>query len=103
MLGAIIPRPITVTGRFVAAPALLVPLTAPDSGIVDRVYVREGTRVEAGMPLVAVRDLDLERAGLASGAPGRLAGRSRGAGPGRGPADGDRPGWKPSARPRPRG
>jgi multidrug resistance efflux pump len=29
------------------------------------VYVRQGTRVEAGMPLVQVRDLDLERAALA--------------------------------------
>jgi multidrug efflux pump subunit AcrA (membrane-fusion protein) len=64
--GALIPRPITVTGRFAVAPALWVPLTAPDSGLVARVYVREGTRVEAGMPLLLVRDLDLERAALAA-------------------------------------
>jgi putative peptide zinc metalloprotease protein len=61
LIGAIIPRPITVTGPFVVAPALSVALTSPDSGLVGRVYVREGTRVEAGMPLVQVRDLDLER------------------------------------------
>jgi putative peptide zinc metalloprotease protein len=65
--GALIPRPITVTGRFAVAPALSVPLTSPDSGLVARVYVREGTRVEAGMPLLQVRDLDLERAALAAG------------------------------------
>jgi len=64
--GALIPRPITVTGQFALAPALWLPLTAPDSGLVARVYVREGTRVEAGMPLLLVRDLDLERAALAA-------------------------------------
>lgn len=67
VLGAVVPRPITVTGQFAVAPALSLPLTAPDSGLVSRVYVREGTRVEAGMPLVEVRDLDLERAALAAG------------------------------------
>lgn len=65
--GVVIPRPITVTGTFAVAPALSVPLTAPDSGIVSGVYVREGTRVEAGMPLLQVRDLDLERAALEAG------------------------------------
>ena len=64
VLGAVVPRPITVTGQFALAPALSLPLTAPDSGLVSRVYVREGTRVEAGLPLVEVRDLDLERAAL---------------------------------------
>jgi len=66
IVGALVPRPITVTGRFTLAPALLVPLTAPDSGLVSKVYVREGTRVEPGMPLLEVRDLDLERSALAS-------------------------------------
>jgi putative peptide zinc metalloprotease protein len=66
IIGAIIPRPITVTGPFVAVPALSVTLTAPDSGLVGRVYVREGTRVEAGMPLMQLRDLDLERAIVAT-------------------------------------
>jgi len=65
--GAVIPRPITVTGAFAVAPALSVPLTAPDSGLVAQVYVRGGTRVEAGMPLLAVRDLELERMVLATG------------------------------------
>jgi len=67
LAGAIIPRPITVTGSFAVAPALSVRLTAPDSGIVAGVFVREGTRVDAGMPLLQVRDLDLERATLETG------------------------------------
>jgi putative peptide zinc metalloprotease protein len=65
-LGALIPRPITVTGSFVAAPARLIPLTAPDSGVVGRVLAREGTRVSAGAPLVEIRDFALERSALAS-------------------------------------
>jgi putative peptide zinc metalloprotease protein len=65
VLGALIPRPITVVGGFAVAPTLSVRLTAPDSGLVAGVYVRQGTRVEAGMPLVQVRDLDLERAAIA--------------------------------------
>jgi multidrug resistance efflux pump len=86
LAGGIIPWPITVTGPFAVARALSVPLTAPDSGIVAGVYVREGTRVEAGMPLLQVRDLDLERAALETGrrvdslsareAQARAAGRS---------------------------
>jgi biotin carboxyl carrier protein len=67
VIGTVIPRPITVGGGFAVAPALSVRLTAPDSGLVAGVYVRQGTRVEAGMPLVQVRDLDLERAALALG------------------------------------
>jgi putative peptide zinc metalloprotease protein len=67
LAGALIPRPITVTGPFAVTPALSVPFTAPDSGIVATVYVREGTRVEAGMPLLQIRDLDLERAALEAG------------------------------------
>jgi putative peptide zinc metalloprotease protein len=59
--GALIPRPITVTGPFAAAPALSIGLTAPDSGVVHRVYVREGTLVGAGTPVLEIRDLELER------------------------------------------
>jgi multidrug efflux pump subunit AcrA (membrane-fusion protein) len=65
-LGAIIPRPITVTGRFAAAPALSIQLTAPGTGMVDRVLVREGSRVAAGMPVIEIRNLPLERQAAAS-------------------------------------
>jgi multidrug efflux pump subunit AcrA (membrane-fusion protein) len=36
-------------------------MIAPDSGIVERVRVREGTMVEPGTPLLAIRNLELER------------------------------------------
>jgi multidrug efflux pump subunit AcrA (membrane-fusion protein) len=45
----------------VVAPALAIPLTAPDSGIVEQVRVREGTRVATGAPLLHIRNLQLER------------------------------------------
>ncbi|MEA2722744.1 MAG: putative peptide zinc metalloprotease protein [Gemmatimonadales bacterium] len=66
VLGAVLPWPITLTGPFVAAPVLSMPLAAPDSGIVHRVHVREGTRVSAGAPLVQIRNLQLERELIAS-------------------------------------
>jgi multidrug efflux pump subunit AcrA (membrane-fusion protein) len=43
-----------------------MPLTAPDSGMIQRVQVLEGTRVAAGAPLVQIRNLPLERELLAS-------------------------------------
>jgi putative peptide zinc metalloprotease protein len=64
--GLVIPRPITVTGRFATAPALSMPLTAPGAGMVDRVLVREGSRVTAGMPVIEIRNLQLERRAAAS-------------------------------------
>jgi putative peptide zinc metalloprotease protein len=66
LLGAIVPWPVTVTGHFAAAPALSIPLVAPEDGIVDRVLVREGTRVRVGAPLVEIRNLSLERRAAAS-------------------------------------
>ncbi len=62
LIGLVIPRPITVTGPFSVAPALSMPLTAPDSGLIQRVYVQEGTSVTAGMPLLQMRNFELERA-----------------------------------------
>ena len=56
---------ITVNGPFMAAPARALAVVAPDSGYVARVLVREGTVVEAGAPLVRLRDFDLERSALA--------------------------------------
>jgi multidrug efflux pump subunit AcrA (membrane-fusion protein) len=66
VLGALLPWPITITGPFVAAPVLSIPLAAPDSGIIQRVQVLEGTRVAAGAPLVQIRNLQLERELVAS-------------------------------------
>jgi putative peptide zinc metalloprotease protein len=61
VLGFIVPWPITISGPLVVAPALAIPLTAPDSGIVEQVRVREGSRVPAGAPLLHIRNLELER------------------------------------------
>ena len=74
--------------RFAVAPALSVPLTAPDSGMVAGVYVREGTRVDGRHAAACeVRDLDLERAGARDRPPGGFAGGPRGPGPAGGPGD----------------
>jgi putative peptide zinc metalloprotease protein len=61
LLGFVIPWPIRISGPLVVAPALAVPLTAPDSGIVEQVRVREASRVPAGAPLLHIRNLELER------------------------------------------
>jgi putative peptide zinc metalloprotease protein len=61
LLGAVVPWPITVSAPFRVVPALSIPLTAPDSGFVDQVLVREGTRTLAAAPLVRIRNLELER------------------------------------------
>ena len=61
VLGAIIPWRITVVGPFQVAPLLWMPHTAPDSGVVDRVLVREGSQVTLGSPLLHIRNIPLER------------------------------------------
>jgi putative peptide zinc metalloprotease protein len=66
IIGLVVPRPITVTAPFAVAPALSLPVTAPDSGLIQRVYVREGTGVTPGTPLIEMRNFDLERAAFTS-------------------------------------
>jgi multidrug efflux pump subunit AcrA (membrane-fusion protein) len=66
LIGLVVPMPITVSGPFVVAPAVSIPLTAPDSGLIQRVYIREGTGVAAGVPLIEMRNFDLERAAAVS-------------------------------------
>ena len=56
-----VPRWITVTGPFTAAPTLSLALVAPDSGIVTEMLVREGTRVPTGAPLARIEDLALDQ------------------------------------------
>jgi hypothetical protein len=65
-LGWLIPWSITISGPLVVVPALSIPLTAPDSGIVDQVRVREGSLVPAGAPLLRIRNLELEREAVSS-------------------------------------
>jgi putative peptide zinc metalloprotease protein len=61
LLGAIIQRPITVTGPYTVVPAARFALVAPDSGVVFQLLAPEGTVVEAGAPVVRIRNLALER------------------------------------------
>jgi multidrug efflux pump subunit AcrA (membrane-fusion protein) len=58
---ALVPWNLTASGRFVLAPVRTVDLTAPDSGILAQVFVREGTRVPAGAPVARIVDRSLER------------------------------------------
>ena len=60
LLGALIPWPITVHGAFVAQPPLEVALTAPDSAVVGAVLAREGTMVNAGAPILQLRNFRTE-------------------------------------------
>jgi putative peptide zinc metalloprotease protein len=66
LFGFLLPRPITISGPFTVAPGTVVPLAAPDSGIVSQVSVREGTLVPAGAPLLKVRNLALQREAIAA-------------------------------------
>lgn len=61
VLGAIVPWQITVSAPFRVAPVLSTTQAAPDSGFIQRVLVREGTRVTSGSPLLEIRNLSLER------------------------------------------
>lgn len=61
LAGALLPRPITIVGRFTLAPATRLALVSPDTGVVTEVLAREGAPVPAGTPLVRIRSFDLER------------------------------------------
>ncbi|HEY8105196.1 MAG TPA: HlyD family efflux transporter periplasmic adaptor subunit [Gemmatimonadales bacterium] len=63
----LIPRWITVTGPFTAASVLTAAVVSPDSGIVTQVLAHEGSRVQAGDPIVRVVDLELEQDRVARG------------------------------------
>ena len=60
-LGAIVPWRITIVAPFRVAPVLATTHAAPDSGVIERVLVREGDRVMSGAPLLVIRNLALER------------------------------------------
>jgi len=66
VLLAVLPWTLTTSGRFIVAPANAVDVTAPDSGIVAAVFVREGMQVPTGAPLAKLVDRDLEREMLAA-------------------------------------
>lgn len=61
LLGLLVPWPIAVTGPFTAHAAPEAAPGAPVEGLVERIFAREGARVAAGSPLVALRNPELER------------------------------------------
>ena len=63
---ALAPWTLTTTGRFVVAPVSTMEVTAPDSGIIAAVLVREGVEVTTGAPLVRIIDRGLEGSMLAA-------------------------------------
>jgi putative peptide zinc metalloprotease protein len=67
LLGAVIRRPITVTGPYTVVPAARFALVAPDSGVVFQLLAPEGAVVEPGRPVVRIRNLALEREAEAAG------------------------------------
>ena len=63
---ALMPWTLTTTGRFVVAPARTLDVTAPDSGVIGSIFVREGVQVSTGAPLARLLDRDLDRELLAA-------------------------------------
>src|SRR5678815_3596918 len=63
---AVLPWTLTTSGRFVVTPASTMDVTAPDSGVIAAVSVREGVEVPTGAVLARLVDRDLEREMLAA-------------------------------------
>jgi len=58
---AVLPWTLTTSGRFVITPVSTMEVTAPDSGVIATVFVREGVEVPTGAALARLVDRDLER------------------------------------------
>jgi multidrug efflux pump subunit AcrA (membrane-fusion protein) len=63
---AVLPWTLTTSGRFVVTPVSTMEVTAPDSGVIAAVFVREGVQVPTGAALARLVDRDLEREMLAA-------------------------------------
>ncbi|HZA97757.1 MAG TPA: HlyD family efflux transporter periplasmic adaptor subunit [Gemmatimonadales bacterium] len=61
ILGALVPWDINLVAPFRVAPIFSAMQSAPDSGVIQRVLVREGSSVSGGSPLLEIRNLSLER------------------------------------------
>ena len=57
----LIPRWVTVTGDFTAAPARALALVAPEDAVVGQIAAREGLHAPAGAPLARLLNPDLDR------------------------------------------
>jgi len=60
VLLALIPWTVTTSGRFTVAPRRVQNVTSPDSGVIAQVFVQEGMRVMAGVPMARLVDHGLE-------------------------------------------
>lgn len=67
LAGLLIPWPIAVNGDFAAAAPLQLAVKAPEGGVIAEVYAAEGKQVPAGVPLVRLRNLVLEREAVVLG------------------------------------
>jgi len=63
---AVLPWTLTTSGQFVVTPVSAMDVTAPDSGVIAAVFVREGVQVPTGAALARLVDRDLEREMLAA-------------------------------------
>jgi putative peptide zinc metalloprotease protein len=63
---AVLPWTLTTSGHFVVTPVSTMEVTAPDSGVIAAVFVREGVQVPTGAALARLVDRDLEREMLAA-------------------------------------
>ncbi len=61
VMSVLVPWPLLVKGRFVAAPVFEAPLTSPDAGVLTEIYAGEGDSVDAGAVVVRLRNFTLER------------------------------------------
>jgi putative peptide zinc metalloprotease protein len=61
VLLALVPWPLTVSGQFHAAAWPTLELVAPESGLIDRVFVTEGMSAPTGAPIIRLRNSRLER------------------------------------------
>jgi multidrug efflux pump subunit AcrA (membrane-fusion protein) len=62
LLGVLLlPRWLTVTGTFTAAPAGALAVVAPETGVVRNIAVREGVHAVPGVPIARLENPELER------------------------------------------
>jgi putative peptide zinc metalloprotease protein len=57
----LLPRWLTVTGHFTAAPAQALALVAPEPAVIRQIAVREGVRATPGVPVAKLENPELER------------------------------------------
>ena len=63
---SVLPWTLTATGDFIVAPVQTLEVTAPDSGVLGAIFVREGMAVSTGAPLARLVDRALDRSLLAA-------------------------------------